>query len=114
MDSGGTGISPGLLAAAPDLETLYAELAPPSIGAGWAKPTPSIWPQPYKNFLPAHWCYAHGKAALEAAGHMIDTKQAERRNLILANPVENNTYATARTLVASPRRTREVATRRMR
>jgi gentisate 1,2-dioxygenase len=86
---------------APDLESLYQMLAPLSVGAGWAKPTPSLWPSPNKTFLPAHWSYEQGKAALDAAGRLIDTKLAERRNLILANPLEGNTYATVRTLIAA-------------
>jgi gentisate 1,2-dioxygenase len=93
--------SPTSLAKAPDLESLYQLLAPLSVGAGWAKPTPSLWPAPNKTFLPAHWSYEQGKAALDAAGRLIDTKLAERRNLILANPLEGNSYGTARTLVAA-------------
>ena len=34
--------SPASLSKAPDLETLYQMLAPLSVGAGWAKPTPSL------------------------------------------------------------------------
>lgn len=89
------------LSNAPDLDTLYRLLSPLSVGAGWAKPTPSLWPAPNKTFRPAHWSYEAGKAALEAAGRLIDTTLAERRNLILANPLEGNTYATARTLIAA-------------
>jgi gentisate 1,2-dioxygenase len=89
------------LSSAPDLETLYRLLAPLSVGAGWAKPTPSLWPEPHRTFLPAHWSYEAGKAALDAAGRLIDTTLAERRNLILANPLAGNTYATVRTLVAA-------------
>ena len=92
---------PQSLSAAPDLETLYRLLAPLSVGAGWAKPTPSLWPEPHKTFLPAHWSYESGKAALDAAGRLIDTELAERRNLILANPLAGNTYATTRTMVAA-------------
>ena len=93
--------SPAALAGAPDLPALYGLLEPLSIGAGWAKPTPSLWPEPQRNFRPAHWSYAQAKGALDAAGRLIDTKLAERRNLILANPVPGNSYATARTLVAA-------------
>jgi gentisate 1,2-dioxygenase len=93
--------APDRLAAAASLPELYALLEPLSVGPGWAKPTPSLWPSPQQTFRPAHWDYARAKAALDAAGHLVDTKLAERRNLILANPVEGNTYATARTLVAA-------------
>ncbi len=50
---------------------------------------------------PAHWRYAQAKGALDAAGRLINTELAERRNLILINPLEGNDYATARTLVAA-------------
>ncbi|MBP0495895.1 cupin domain-containing protein [Pararoseomonas indoligenes] len=106
IEQAGTGAgaappSPERLAAAASLPELYGLLEPLSVGPGWAKPTPSIWPSPKETFRPAHWDYACAKAALDAAGHLVDTKLAERRNLILANPVEGNTYATARTLVAA-------------
>src|SRR6202171_2516383 len=42
-----------------------------------------------------------GACALEASGRLINTALAERRNLILFNPAEGNTYGTVRTLVAA-------------
>jgi gentisate 1,2-dioxygenase len=89
------------LAAVPDLETLYGELDARSINAGWAKPTPSLWAEPRKNFLPARWRWEDGRAALNAAGRLVDTELAERRNLILFNPLEGNTYGTVRTLICA-------------
>lgn len=89
------------LAQSESLETLYHRLAPLSINAGWAKPTPSLWPEPRVNFRPFHWSWADGRAALDAAGRLVDTELAERRNLILFNPVEGNTYATVRTMIAA-------------
>ena len=83
------------------LDALYAGLAPLSINAGWAKPTPSLWPEPRQNFVPHRWSWSEGRAALEAAGRLVDTEFAERRNLILFNPVEGNTYATVRTMIAA-------------
>jgi gentisate 1,2-dioxygenase len=41
-----------------------------------------------------------GKAALDAAGRLINTELAERRNLILANPTGDG-YATARTIITA-------------
>ncbi|HEY4202713.1 MAG TPA: cupin domain-containing protein [Devosiaceae bacterium] len=96
-----TQITPEALANVPSLDDLYEKLAPLSIGAGWNKPTPSLWPEPKSIFQPAHWSYGQAKGALDAAGRLIDTAQAERRNLILANPFEGNTYATTRTIVAA-------------
>jgi gentisate 1,2-dioxygenase len=83
------------------LDELYPRLGRLSVGAGWAKPTPSLWPKPHKNFLPMHWRWSDGRAALDAAGRLIGTDLAERRNLILFNAAEGNTYGTVRTLVAA-------------
>lgn len=89
------------LAESETLETLYEALAPLSINAGWAKPTPSLWPAPRKNFEPFRWSWKDGRAALDAAGRLVDTEYAERRNLILFNPVEGNSYSTVRTMIAA-------------
>lgn len=93
--------SPEALARAASLDELYRLLAPLGVGAGWNKPTPSLWPEPRRSFEPAHWSYAHARGALDAAGRLIDTELAERRNLILVNPMPGNDYATARTIVAA-------------
>jgi gentisate 1,2-dioxygenase len=47
------------------------------------------------------WRYDEAKVVLDAAGRLVDTNLAERRNLTLTNPCENNTYATLRTIVAA-------------
>lgn len=86
---------------AASMEELYALLARAGIENGWNKPTPSLWPLPNKDFKPAHWAYREAKAALNAAGRFVNTELAERRNLILANPMEGVTYPTVRTLVAA-------------
>jgi gentisate 1,2-dioxygenase len=86
---------------AASLQDLYPKLKHFDVGPGWNKPMPSLWKAPKKNFLPAHWNYQYCKAALEAAGRLINTELAERRNLILYNPVDGNDYATVRTLVAA-------------
>ncbi|HEX5279247.1 MAG TPA: cupin domain-containing protein [Micropepsaceae bacterium] len=83
------------------LDDLYALLKPLGTGPGWNKPTPSLWDEPRKTFVPFHWRYAQAKAALDAAGRLINTELAERRNLILFNPVPGNNYATTRTLLAA-------------
>jgi gentisate 1,2-dioxygenase len=86
---------------ADSLEELYASLAPQQFTAGWNKPTPSLYPAPYKKYVPTHWRYRDGRAALERAGRLIDTTLAERRNLIMANPAATNAYNTSATLVAA-------------
>ena len=89
------------LARSGTLEELYGKLDKVGMGAGWNKPTPSLWPAPRKTFVPAHWKYELAHGALDAAGRLINTALAERRNLILFNPAEGNTYGTVRTLVAA-------------
>jgi gentisate 1,2-dioxygenase len=89
------------LARSGSLQELYDKLETVGMGAGWNKPTPSLWPSPRKTLVPAHWKYELARGALDAAGRLINTELAERRNLILFNPAEGNTYATVRTLVAA-------------
>jgi gentisate 1,2-dioxygenase len=89
------------LAQSGTLEDLYSKLGQISIGPGWAKATPSLWPAPKKTFAPAHWKYEQARGALDAAGRLINTELAERRNLILFNPAADNGYGTVRTLVAA-------------
>ncbi|MEE8332958.1 MAG: cupin domain-containing protein [Alphaproteobacteria bacterium] len=89
------------LAATDNLDTLYGRLGDRSICAGWAKPTPSLYPEPYKTYLPFQWRWEEGRAALDAAGRLINTELAERRNLILFNPAEGNSYATVRSLIVA-------------
>jgi gentisate 1,2-dioxygenase len=89
------------LSAAASLDELYPLLADRSIGAGWNKPEPAMWPQPKKNFMPFRWHYSDAAAAFEAASRLVSTEQAERRNLILVNPVAGNIYSTLRTLVVA-------------
>jgi gentisate 1,2-dioxygenase len=86
---------------AENLEQVHTMLGTLGIGAGWNRREPSLWAHPKKNFVPAHWSYGVARAALEAAGRFVNTELAERRNLILGNPVSTNTYGTARTIVAA-------------
>lgn len=86
---------------AASLEEIYALLATLDIENGWAKREPSMWARPRPSFVPAHWSYGPAKAALHAAGRYVNTELAERRNLILVNPIPENHYPTVRTLVAA-------------
>ena len=86
---------------AANLDDIYALLGRLNIANGWAKKEPSLWPAPKSSFVPAHWSYAPARAALESAGRFVNTELAERRNLILVNPVPGNAYPTVRTLVAA-------------
>lgn len=89
------------LAATRNMEELISVLGETGMGPGWAKPEPSLWPSPRQNFVPAHWSYAVSKPALDAAGKYVSTELAERRNLILYNPIPGNNYATVRTLISA-------------
>src|SRR5437762_13787197 len=79
----------------------YAELRRQSFSPGWARPEPSMWPEPKPKFTPAVWRFAAAKRALDASHNMVPAEVTERRNLIMVNPIEGNTYATTRTLVAA-------------
>jgi len=69
---------------------------------GWVpRAQPLFWPAPHSNFLPVHWRYAEIRPALLAAGRVIGTDLAERRNFVLRNPVPGNDFATTRTLVGA-------------
>jgi len=50
------------------------------------------------KFKPAVWRYAAARAALDQAGEFVPVEQAERRNLIMVNPIEGNIYATSRNI----------------
>ena len=84
------------------LDDLYAVLGAMEMTPGWiARERPILWREPKSAFAPAHWCYADCRAALDAAGRLIDTELAERRNLVMRSPLEGNEIATTRSLVAA-------------
>lgn len=88
-------------ASAQSLDALYEMLETVQMKNGWNKPTPSLYPEPKLSYVPAHWKYEHARAALHKAGDLVDSKWAERRNLIMANPIPGNTYPTVTTLVGA-------------
>jgi gentisate 1,2-dioxygenase len=89
------------LAQSGSLEELYGKLSLVGIAPGWNKKVASLWPSPKKNFVPAHWKYEQARGALDAAGRLINTELAERRNLVLYNPASDASYGTVRTMVAA-------------
>jgi gentisate 1,2-dioxygenase len=68
---------------------------------GWHRKQPALWREPRKNLRPAIWRYRDVRPILDAAGSLVSTDFAERRNLTMTNPVEGNLYPTVRTLVAA-------------
>ena len=87
---------------APTLDALYQEVTRLEMTPGWIKrPQPILWSAPKSAFVAAHWRYDECKAALDAAGRLIDVALAERRNLVMRSPIPDNSFATTRTLVAA-------------
>ncbi|VTU39643.1 Gentisate 1,2-dioxygenase [Variovorax sp. PBL-H6] len=69
---------------------------------GWTpRKQPLMWRHPLSKFVPVHWRFSEIRPALLAAGRVIGTDQAERRNFVLRNPIEGNDFATTRTLVGA-------------
>jgi gentisate 1,2-dioxygenase len=84
------------------LEELYAGADGVDMTPGWVpRQTPILWPEPRPTYRPALWRYEEAKAALDAAGRLIDVKLAERRNLAMRNPIPDSDWRTTRTLVAA-------------
>jgi gentisate 1,2-dioxygenase len=79
----------------------YSDLGRQSFSPGWARPEPSMWAAPKPKFRPAVWRFAAAKRALDQSGDLVPAEQTERRNLIMVNPIEGNSYATTRHLVAA-------------
>ena len=89
-------------AAIGDLDALYAEAERLNVTPGWVRrEQPVLWREPKSKFLPMHWAYRPIRDALEAAGGLIPVELAERRNLIMRNPIPDNGFATTRTLVSA-------------
>lgn len=69
---------------------------------GWVpRKQPLFWPTARSRFAPVHWRYSEIRPALVAAGRVIGTDLAERRNFVLRNPIDGNDFATTRTLVGA-------------
>lgn len=83
------------------LEELYSAFDGLSMEGGWHRRQPALWRTPRENFLPSIWRYDEVKPILAAAGELISTELAERRNLTMTNPLEGNLYPTVRTIVAA-------------
>jgi gentisate 1,2-dioxygenase len=89
------------LKGAQSLEDLYGVFNANHYTAGWHKKRPSLWNEPNVAFKPQHWRYDEATLALDRAGEWVGTELAERRNLLMFNPVGDNDYATVRTVVSA-------------
>lgn len=102
MADGSSGERIEMIRNVPTLEALYDAAAQINMTPGWVRRSqPILWAEPHSAFVPAHWRYDECKAALDAAGRLIDVSLAERRNLALRNPIPGNDIATTRTLVCA-------------
>jgi len=68
---------------------------------GWAKRKPQMWPQPAPVYVPAVWRYSEALQALHESTSFVSTELAERRNLIMVNPILDNIYPSCGNLVAA-------------
>ncbi|HUB95978.1 MAG TPA: cupin domain-containing protein [Stellaceae bacterium] len=87
---------------APSLDVLYSEAQKLNMTPGWLRRDETAPADKAQSaFVPAHWRYEECKAALDAAGRLIDVSLAERRNLVMRNPAGGQRGMTTRTLVAA-------------
>jgi len=84
-----------------NFDDLYRLFAVNRYTAGWHKKRPSLWAEPTADFQPLHWRYRDAVVALDRAGEWIGIDLAERRNLIMYNPIGDNDYATVRTVISA-------------
>jgi gentisate 1,2-dioxygenase len=86
----------------PTLEDLYQEAGHLNVTPGWLRRDETAPAEKQQSdYLPAHWRYDVCKAALDAAGRLIDVALAERRNLVMCNPVGGKGVMTTKTLVSA-------------
>lgn len=84
------------------LEALESAVATVDVTPGWIRRDPPIlWDEMHSAFVPAHWDYRTMKAALDTATRVVGLDLAERRNLVLRNPIPSNGFATLRTLLCA-------------
>src|SRR5690606_2299181 len=82
-------------------DDFYSQLERRSLMPGWRRKRPNVWPHPVSRFKPAVWRFAAAKAALDASVSFLPAEDTERRNLLLVNPFEGNTYPTTNNLIAA-------------
>ncbi|MBX9749833.1 MAG: gentisate 1,2-dioxygenase [Roseococcus sp.] len=70
----------------PELQALYAEMAPRHLHPLWEVLHALVTPTPRSAAAPILWPYAEARDFLMRAGGLISAEQAERRVLIMENP----------------------------
>src|SRR5438270_13977743 len=77
-----------------DVDDLVRAIDRQNCTPGWVpRQQPLMWPTAQSRFVAAHWRYAEIRPALLAAGRVIGTDLAERRNFVLRNPIPGNDLA---------------------
>lgn len=85
-----------------DVDELIQAIDAQHCTPGWVpRQRPLMWPRASSAFQPVHWRYSQIRPALVAAGRVIGTDLAERRNFVLRNPIADNDFATTNTLVGA-------------
>ena len=86
----------------PSLAALYAETGKISTTPGWLRRDETAPAEKQQSeYVPAHWRYDLCQAMLDAAGRLIDVSLAERRNLVMCNPIPGKGVMTTKSLVAA-------------
>jgi gentisate 1,2-dioxygenase len=86
----------------PSLDALYAETGKISTTPGWLRRDETAPAEKQQSeYVPAHWRYDLCQAMLDAAGRLIDVSLAERRNLVMCNPIPGKSVMTTKSLVAA-------------
>ncbi len=84
------------------LEALYEEASNINVTPGWLRRNETAPAEKQQSeYVPAHWRYDLCKAALDAAGRLIDVSVADRRNLVMCNPIAGKGVMTTKTLVSA-------------
>jgi gentisate 1,2-dioxygenase len=85
-----------------DVDELIEFIGARSLTPGWIdREPPLLYRNPSSIYVPVHWRYSEVRPALVAAGRVIGTDLAERRNFVLRNPVPGNDFSTTRTLISA-------------
>ena len=69
--------------------------------AGWKKREPQMWPTPKRTYVSAIWRAREARDVLDRSTNFVSPKFAERRHVILANPIAGNSYATCTSMVTA-------------
>jgi gentisate 1,2-dioxygenase len=81
-------------------DAFYARMDRLSFQPGW-RPRPASLTGPRLAFEPEVWRWSDARAALDEAGEVVTTEEAERRNLVLTNRVNDALTLATRNITAA-------------